>query len=174
MPSTPARALNPLVQRYMCADGRWFYSTQATNSDPHWPAMCEALGIAQLQHDPRFHNMEARRIHCGELVPLLDAVFIQKPAADWEALYHQYGLWGAPINDYEHLLTDPEIVDNGFLQTTPSGGTVVALPFKFLHTALDRVDILPALGADTNDVLASLCGYAAARIEALLRTAGVV
>lgn len=87
-------------------------------------------------------------------------------------MFHQHEIQGTPVNDYAHMVEDPEVVANGFITTTESGNRAVSLPFTLAdrHATLRPIG---ALGADTDAVLAEVCGYTPERIEAL-RALGAV
>ncbi len=112
---------NPLYGRFMCSNGQLFFFTQAVETQKYWPRVCTMLGIGALEHDPRFATHEARLEHAEELVAVMQPVFAQKTAQEWERLFSEYELWGTPINDYQHLLEDPEIIENHFIEETASG-----------------------------------------------------
>ena len=172
MMSSRRSVANAFNNRYVCSDGQWFAFTQATQPDRYWPIICRALGIETLEHDARFETAELRRERRQELVAILDTVFATKTAREWETVFHQHEIQGTPVNDYAHMVEDPEVVANGFITTTESGNRAVSLPFTLAdrHATLRPIG---ALGADTDAVLAEVCGYTPERIEAL-RALGAV
>ena len=164
---------NPLYGRFMCSNGQLFFFTQAVQKPKTWPRVCKMLGIEQLEHDARFATHEARLEHSAELVTIMEPIFAQKTAQDWEQLVSEYELWGTPINDYEQLVQDPEIIDNHFIEQTASGQKVVAMPFEIVGAEKTPMTMPSALGADTEDVLTKICGYDPSRIKELQASGAV-
>jgi crotonobetainyl-CoA:carnitine CoA-transferase CaiB-like acyl-CoA transferase len=170
--ATRRNVANAFNNRYRCADGLWFAFTQATQLDRFWPIICRALEIEHLQHDPRFETADLRREHRHDLVAVLDEVFLRRTAREWDEVFHQFAIQGTSVNDYAHMVEDPEVVANEFITTTASGNRAVALPFTLADRHASLAPIGP-LGGDTDEVLARVCGYAPAQIEEL-RAAGAV
>ena len=170
----PASAHPSLVpsQVFATADGRLFVMC---NKDSFFAALCEAAGRPGLAADPRFADAAARLEHREELVAILGAVFARRTTADWLARLRGVVPVAVPRSV-------PEALADGFLRERgdlvevehPAFGTLrqVATPFRF---AGDEPDYraAPVLGADTEDVLASVLGYGDARIAAL-RASGAI
>ncbi|MSQ29648.1 MAG: CoA transferase [Dehalococcoidia bacterium] len=167
LPAGQRANANPLYGRFMCSNGQWFFFTQAVETHRYWPRVCRMLGIEELEDDARFATHEARLQHAAELVAIMEPIFAQKTAQDWEKLFSEYELWGTPINDYEHLVADPEIIENHFIEQTASGLKVVAMPFEIVGAEKTPMTAPSALGADTEDVLTKICGYDPVRIKEL-------
>ena len=67
------------------------------------------LELGELQHDPRFSNMEARNQHSSELIPTLDLVFASKPRQHWFEALIERRIPSAPVHDYADLVNDPQV-----------------------------------------------------------------
>ena len=72
-----ATAGNPLYNHYRCKDDRWI-AIAHLDPDRYWPKICKAVGIEELQNDPRFNGVEARGHNAKELVAVLDQRFAIK------------------------------------------------------------------------------------------------
>jgi crotonobetainyl-CoA:carnitine CoA-transferase CaiB-like acyl-CoA transferase len=55
-------------------------------SSKDWPRFCRAVGLPELENDPRFAEDEARLANRDALDEILAARLRQRPAADWIAL----------------------------------------------------------------------------------------
>src|SRR5258706_1442199 len=65
-------------QAIRAADGHFVLGA---TTPPTWTAFCRALGLARLEHDPRFADGTKRRLHLDELIPLIEKVTMTRPAA---------------------------------------------------------------------------------------------
>ncbi|MFC2013800.1 CaiB/BaiF CoA transferase family protein [Chloroflexota bacterium] len=59
--------LNPLYNSYGTKDNRWIMFSMP-QSDRYWPHMCKALGIGNLETDPRFSTLEMREQNNATLI----------------------------------------------------------------------------------------------------------
>ncbi|MBW1998321.1 MAG: CoA transferase [Deltaproteobacteria bacterium] len=69
-----AEAGNPLYNHYRCKDDKWI-AIAHLDPDRYWPRLCKALGIQDLEQDPRFNSIEARGKNAKQLVAILDQRF---------------------------------------------------------------------------------------------------
>lgn len=134
-----------------------FFVVGAT-TPPNWAAFCRAMGLAALEHDPRFADGTARRAHVRELIPLIEAVTVTKPAAHWLTLLRDAGVPCAEISDYGAVFTDPHLEARGFFRDLPHPllGNVRALgtPLRFDSSPARIERAGPLLGEHTRGVLA--------------------
>ena len=166
---------NPLINCYRAGDGRWFWLL-LLQADRHWPDLCRAIGRPDLQEDPRFVNIEARRLNAPDLVAELDAVFAQKTLAEWGQIFDRENVWWAPIQDVNDLIRDPMAEKARVFVPVPSGDgdpvPMVASPADFHGTPWQVQRPVPELGQHTEEVLLEL-GYDWEQIVAL-KEAGVI
>lgn len=155
-------------QAIRAADGHFVVGA---TTPPNWTAFCRAMGLASLEHDPRFADGTLRRANVAELIPLIEAVTRARPAAHWLALLRDAGVPCAEIQDYAAVFTDPHLVDRGFFVDLPHPrlGTVRALgtPIRLGSTRVGPERAGPLLGEHTREVLAEL-GHSAEEIERLI------
>ncbi len=135
-----------------------------------WVALCAVLGRSELADDPRFADFEGRDRNRDELLPLLDAAFLERTTDEWLALLSQAGIPNGPVNLVSEALEDRQTVAREAVLefTHPRLGRVreVASP---LRVGKERrpVGAAPSRGEDTDDVLIELCGYSPDRIAHL-------
>jgi crotonobetainyl-CoA:carnitine CoA-transferase CaiB-like acyl-CoA transferase len=117
--------------------------------------------------------MPLRREHREALTPLLDAVFEGDTTARWLGKL-QGVLPAAPVHDMAQALENPFPTSTGMIRPTPHplrpDFRTFANPIKLDGQRL-AARTAPALGADTDAVLAEL-GYSDADIAAM-RTRGI-
>jgi crotonobetainyl-CoA:carnitine CoA-transferase CaiB-like acyl-CoA transferase len=100
----------------------------------------------------------------------------QKSTNEWYELFDQFGIWYAPVNSYEEVEKDPQVIWNESIMTFeyPEAGTVHVLshPIRYDDNAPPLRRIPPKLGEHTEEILGEL-GYDAETIHRL-RTQGAV
>ncbi|MEX0785126.1 MAG: CoA transferase [Dehalococcoidia bacterium] len=141
-----------------------------------WPALCEALGKPELEHDERFEGYGNRLAHLDELYAILDEAFLQKTNAEWMKLLEAADCICAPVATYEELVSDPQVRANNYIVEVdhPNRGRmpVVGAPWRFSETPVEIAPAAPELGQHTEEVLQELA-YSWEQIEAL-RDQGVL
>ena len=169
-----SQAGNPLTNQYRTSDGH-FIALGFLQADKYWPEFCMTVDRLEWIGDERFTTLEDRRVNAEACVALLDELFGERTLAEWEeVLSQQQGQWDVFLKP-GRVRHDEQVQANGFAQLVEhdDGGKVVLVPapaqFGEEVTTLGRG---PALGANTDEVLAGL-GYDAAAI-ADLRARGVV
>lgn len=140
---------------YSAADGRFL----AVSSGP-WPTLCRALGLPELETDPRFDTGEKRLERRSDLYTLLAGIFRREPRATWLDRLGAEGVWSAPVHSYEEVERDPQVSWSGLIVTQrhPEGGEFRAIgnPIRMSGTPPSYRTPPPPLGADTEAVLGAL------------------
>jgi CoA:oxalate CoA-transferase len=166
-----AYAANPLWNQYRCSDGRWI-ALGMMQADRYWPTLCSAIGRPELATDERFANMRVRAGNAGECVRLLDDVFATRPCDVWIRDLRAAGdLLCTPVNSVDDLPDDPQVRANDYIVDVehPRLGKLAVLgsPVQFGETPARVRSTAPELGQHTDEVLARILGYSAARISDL-------
>ena len=144
-------------------------------TDRHFQSLCtDVLERPELASDPRFDTNAGRVEHRGTLVPLLDALFATRPAAEWVERCRDAAIPVSLVRGVLEALRSPEA---GPLVATidhPEIGPyeTVRNPMRFDGERLPIRTPPPNLGQQTDAILGEL-GYDAPSIERL-RAAGVV
>jgi len=159
------RARNPLANHYRCKDGKWIMLAEP-QADRFWSQFCRAMGLEELEHDPRFATaLGGRREHYAELIEILDQVFATRTRDEWIKRFEEMGVEFAysPILDYYEVVEDPQVLENNYIVDFehPTLGRVkfVNLPIEFSETPAGPVSAAPELGQHTEEVLTELLGY---------------
>lgn len=95
------------VQLYRAADG-WLYICCMT--DRFWKIMLERIGRPDLADDARFADLAARALHREELTAVLDAVFLEKPVAEWLDLLKGF-IPLAPVSSLAEAIDNPFVAE---------------------------------------------------------------
>ena len=164
---------NPLTNQYRTKDGH-FVALGFLQADRYWPEFCMVVDRPEWIGDARFASLDDRRRNSEACVAMLDELFLERTLAEWEdVLSRQQGQWDVFLKA-GRVRYDEQVQANDYAQLVEhdGDGKVVLVPapaqFGGEMTTLGRG---PALGADTDAVLAEL-GLDAAAI-ADLRARGI-
>jgi crotonobetainyl-CoA:carnitine CoA-transferase CaiB-like acyl-CoA transferase len=140
-----------------------------------WQRLCQRVGLSELVDDPRFRRFSDRLEHRDELLPILEERLLERTTAEWlDRLQGQVPC--APVNTVGQALEDEQVLARDMVIEVPSEqwGSVrqTGNPIK-LSCAEPRKDPAPALGQQTDHVLANVLGYPSERIDQL-RSGGVI
>lgn len=170
-----SRAVNPLVNTYRTADGRWVQLAML-QSDLSWHDFCLALDRTDLENDERFGDMLLRAEHCEELVTILDGVFASKTVAEWEKRLLANDCIFSRVRTPEEVITDPQAIAAGFFAPVehPTVGEthLIATPVSFRQRPATVRTAAPEVGQHTEELLIDL-GYSWEDI-ARLKEMGVI
>ena len=152
----PRSAGAPLYNFYKCSDGEWIFLVMA-QYDKYWPSFSEALGIKNLEKDPRFENTAAVLNHSAELISILDGIFATKTRAEWMRIFAERDFQYAAIQKTTDLANDPQALANNYIMEYehPVYGRekVIGLPYHFSQTQPIIRYPCPQFGQHTEEVL---------------------
>lgn len=104
---------NPLYNRYQCKDGRWVAIVNL-QPDRYWPNVCKALGIEELEHDPKFNSINARGANAEELIGIIDEKIATKTMAEWMEIFKREGVIHTPVQTATEVTNDPQALANNY------------------------------------------------------------
>ncbi len=156
------QAPNPLWNRYPTRD-KWLFLC-LENDDALFAKLCESLERGDLASDPRFHSTEKRRHNGSELVAALDAILVERAAAEWMERWQPLGIAASPIQNLEDVSRDPQAWENAYFVKTHCDEvnrevSVRGLPITLSKTPGSVETLGPELGQDTELILADTLGY---------------
>lgn len=150
----------PLRNYYRCKDGGWVMMT-LTPPERHWGPLCHAIGLPQLEKDPRFDVSEKRMVHAKALVEILDEVFVTRPREEWLRIFAEHDLFCSPVHTMKEVAEDPQVLENGYLvdfeHPTLGKIKIPGYPGHFSESWAGTTSAAPELGAQTDEVLRDLC-----------------
>lgn len=154
-------ARNPLWNRYQALD-KWMFVC-LENSDESWKRFCKAVGCGDVAGDPRFGDDAARRENNGALIDILDAILVERTAADWMSCFADAGIPAAPINVLADIADDVQAWANDYFVTAHCAEVNREVELRGLPVTLSktpgRVETLgPELGQDTEMILLDTLG----------------
>jgi crotonobetainyl-CoA:carnitine CoA-transferase CaiB-like acyl-CoA transferase len=166
MPDPMLHGFSALYRLYETAGG-WLFL--AAPKPREWDALAPLVGLAG---DERFATPEARAKNDGALADALAAVFMTRPAAEWERTLVAADVAGVEVAAGPMprvVIEEPWYREAGFLADVehPTFGRHARLaPLASLALTPGEVGPAPVLGQDTARVLREL-GYDDAAIDAL-------
>jgi crotonobetainyl-CoA:carnitine CoA-transferase CaiB-like acyl-CoA transferase len=156
-------------QPFAAVDG---WVAVAAANDGLFTRLCEVIGLPELAADERFATNAARVQNRGELLPLLEQRFRERPADEWVAALEAAGV---PVGKTRGVLEALRAAAPATVRIPhPTAGELelVATPFAFESAPGRAPAAPPLLGQHTREVLSEL-GVDDERVRALERD-GVV
>jgi crotonobetainyl-CoA:carnitine CoA-transferase CaiB-like acyl-CoA transferase len=156
-----SEAGNPIYNHYQCKDGKWVVIAHL-QPDRYWPKVCRAMGLEELENDPRFSTIEARHDHCKEIVAILDERFATKNRDEWMDIFKEAGIIYTPVQSPSEVFKDKQAQANSYVIDVdhPVWGPIqmIGFPWEFHDTPASVQREAPELGQHTEEILLEL-GY---------------
>ncbi|MEO6986953.1 MAG: CoA transferase [Paralcaligenes sp.] len=130
----------------------------AADGERNWQAMCRALDLEALIHDPRFADNTARIEHYDELEQLLLPAFRSRTADQALDLLLKHDIPCGPVNTIPQILSSDYIKEHHVISTVKRSDGV---KFNYIASPVapdgTREELAaPALGQHTNEILREL------------------
>ena len=146
------------------------------SNDRLFRRLCSALGHEEWLTDQRFESNAARVRNRNELVPILEAIFLEKPRAEWMTILDGVDVPNSPVLEINEALLTPPVRESGIVREIDMDGKqlhTIGLPVSVESWERVPASPPPPMGQDTLNVLRALAGVDADQFESL-RNAGVV
>lgn len=150
-------------QPFETADG-WIIV--AVGNDNQFARFVELLGHGDMAEDERYRTNGARVENRDTLIPPLAEAMKACTTADWTAALIEANVPHGPINTIEQAFAEPQAIHRG-LSREIGGVPQVASPLRLEASPTDAATPPPALGQDTDSVLADRLGLSAEDRDAL-------
>jgi CoA:oxalate CoA-transferase len=150
----------------------------AANKQDQFETLCGLIGRDDLRSDARFAGREDRKRHRRALTAEIEHALAARPASDWSDLFNGHGVPAGEVLDVPTVLEHPQVTERSLLRrfaTTPELDRdirVVRSGFRLASGDPEPKSRPPALGADTEDLLAEL-GYSVEETQALARDGAI-
>ena len=168
-PVGSAHRMSAPYQAMQCADG---YITLAAANDRLFVRLCGLLGHPEWVSHPDYCDDTHRVRNREALARLIEDVTRQQPRAHWLQLFESNDVPCGPINDYDQVFKDPQVLARDMVVETdhPTLGLIRTLgsPVKLSATPLRVARQAPMLGEHTEAVLRE-AGCDEATIAALVQ-----
>jgi crotonobetainyl-CoA:carnitine CoA-transferase CaiB-like acyl-CoA transferase len=143
----------------------------AVGNDAMWRRFCLALELPELAERSELAVNAGRRAHRDEIVAVVGARMLLRPAAEWQRVLADAGIPAALVQGLSEVVADPQVTARRSLLPVPGtdGGLHgVRSPFRLASIPEARNVRFPDLGAHTAEVLAEF-GIGQASIERIAR-----
>ncbi len=164
-----SEAGNPIYNHYGCKDDKWIVLAHL-QPDRYWPNVCRAMGLEELEHDPKFSTIEARHDNARELVAILDERFATRTRDEWMEIFKREDVIYTPVQSASEVFEDGQALANDYIIPVdhPVWGRIKMLgfPWTFHETPASVQREAPELGQHTEEILLEL-GYSWEDIAAL-------
>lgn len=160
-------------QTFRCADFEIFV---VASTNRQFAAFCGVLGQPELADDARFADVSGRIRNRDALLEILNATFLTRSAAAWLADFDAADVPASPVNDMPGVFANPQVQHRAMLAEVRRDGEAIPIlrnPIRLSATPVEDYRAPPALGQDTDAMLAGVLGYDAEKI-ARLRQANVI
>ena len=150
----------------------------AVGNDGQFQALCRALGAPELAEDGRFLTNALRVDHRAELTQALEALTGRRTTLAWIDALDAAGVPCGPINTVDQVFAEPQAMARGLVVEQARGDLEapirsVASPMRLSATPVSYRAPPPALGQDTDAVLADRLGLSEERLSEL-KALGVI
>jgi crotonobetainyl-CoA:carnitine CoA-transferase CaiB-like acyl-CoA transferase len=143
----------------------------AAGNDATFGRLCAALGLAELETDPRFVSNPERVEHRDELFDLLAQATRRHTTADLWQLLRDHAVPGSPIHDMADVVSDEQVEASGMLRFVDHpdipGYRDMAMPVRWDGDRPETTRIPPGAGEHTREILKELV-YGDEQVAALL------
>jgi len=153
---------------FQCADGELML---VAGNDRQFARTCAVLGAPELATDPKFAKNNDRVVNGKEIMKIFAGLFLKNRVAHWLEKLEEAGVPCGPVNDFEQMLADPHVTERGMRvkvkhQLEPEL-SLIRNALTFSETPVTDYRAPPLLGENTQDVLSTMLGYDATKIESL-------
>lgn len=147
--ASPKRLGNahPNIVPYQVFDTADGHVIIAVGNDGQFRNFCDLLGLDTLGRDARFATNPARLENREVLVPILAEAMREWTRADVMAACEANGVPAGPINRFEDVFADPQVIARG-LRLDIDGAPSVRPPMRFSDAELPLDRAAPTLGQD--------------------------
>ncbi|MBB6450192.1 crotonobetainyl-CoA:carnitine CoA-transferase CaiB-like acyl-CoA transferase [Geomicrobium halophilum] len=161
-------------ETFQCADDPIMI---AAGNDRMFAQVTEVLGHPEWAKEARFTTNHDRIRHREELRGLLQSVFIQKPATEWEKQLSNHGVPCGAVNNIQQVFEHPQVQHRQMVKTSEHEtlGEVPSVrnPITSNDKTLPVDSAPPLLGANTKEILEGTFGFNDESIR-VLKEEGVV
>jgi len=130
----------------------------AIGNDHQWRNFCQATGQERLLADNRFSTNPSRVKNRQFLIPVLQRMFRQRKAKEWQQILVQAKVPATPVLSIRDVVRDPHVRNRRMILSSTGGFPSLGSPMRFHATRSMKKTSSPKLGQHTTDILAEL-GY---------------
>ena len=138
-----------------------------------WEDFWNALNRVDLAANEILRTGVERLRQNNLITKAISEVFANMAVSDIHIILEEVDAVWAPVNDYDHVVTSPQVLESGYLRKTthPDYGEMVTMgaPVRYSDGINEPADRAPELGENTEELLLEL-GYSWQQIESLKKS----
>jgi CoA:oxalate CoA-transferase len=168
----PIGTRHPTITPFQAFQAKDSWFVIAVGNDSLWKSFCKAIKRDDLFSNPEYMTNKDRNQNREQLIPELEALFIQRDAKDWLGIFGAAGVPCAPVNTIDKVMENPQLqARNMFVTVEDSVAGKIIIPgnpikMESVPETPDRTPA-PALGEHTEEVLKTLLDLDDEAIERL-------
>ena len=124
-----------------------------SSSEKFWRTFAHAIGRSDLLELPEFARFSDRAANYAQLKSIVEAEFLTRSRAEWEAILDAADVPFAPVLGVEEAIRHPQAQWLELMEPEHNGLPLVRPPWRFGGERARRQTPAPELGADTRAVL---------------------
>jgi len=153
---------------YECKDGT--YIVVAAGTPQHWSRFIRALGLPELENDPRFNTNSKRQENVEAITGLIEGMLTTKTAQEWEQIFFDAQVPAGVVNNVAQAISHPQVLHRNMVVTVkqPTGEEwkFAGNPIK-IRGNQEIFEPAPGLGEDTAEIMSGILGYSREYISQL-------
>jgi CoA:oxalate CoA-transferase len=155
-------------QQFRAADD---YFVAGCGNEGIWSRFCDAIGLSELRHDPRFAANADRTANHAALELILARHFVTQPREHWLGRLEAANVPCAPIANVAEVVRNPQLAERKMVLHADHPAfpdlIVPGSPLKTVGVDETPNTRAPRLGEHTDQVLARMLGYDPAHLAEL-------
>ena len=145
---------------YECKDNT--YVVVAAGSPRHWSNFIRALGLPELEDDPRFNTNAKRQENVEVITGLIEGMLLTKTAPEWEKIFFDARVPTGVVNNVAQAIAHPQVLHRDMVisvqQPTGEEWKFAGNPIK-VRGYKETYKPATGLGENTDELLSSILGY---------------
>lgn len=161
----PAGSRHRLAAPYEAFRTKDGHIVTGVNSQRLWGKFCRAIGMPELENDPRFSKKYTRLDNREELQVIVEKLLATDTTANWMTKFLAEGVPCGPVNTIQQALRDPQVEARGMIVNV-DGARYPRTPIVMNGSPVEIRRKAPRIGQHTREVLTAE-GLSADEIETL-------
>ncbi len=153
---------------YECKDSTYIVLT--AGNPQHWTRFIRALGLAEMENDPRFNTNSRRQENVEAITGLIEGMLMTKSAEEWQEIFFKAGIPVGVVNNIAQAIAHPQVRHRNMVVAIeqPTGETweFAGNPIKIAgNPEIFAAASIP--GEDTAEILSGVLGYTREHLDRL-------
>ena len=155
---------------YECKDNT--YIVVAAGTPRHWSRFIRALGLPELENDPRFDTNVKRQENVETITGLIEGMLLTKTAREWERIFFDTEVPVGVVNNVAQAISQPQALHRNMAvsikQADGEEWKFAGNPIKIQGNP-ETFEAAPELGANTSEILSDMLGYSKGHLDELIK-----